>query len=62
MKNDYDDGELHKDFGETEYAFNGKMVCIFRNTISYSSTFVRLNFSVLIFEDKCLPKFIRLCQ
>ena len=63
MKNDYDDGDLHKDFGESEYAFNEVRWCVFLGTqlISYSLTLVRLNFSI-IFEDKCLQKFIRLCQ
>ena len=61
MKNDYDDGELHKDFGETESTFNEVRWCVFLGTqlISYSFTLVRRNFC-MIFEDKCLQKFIRL--
>ena len=59
MKNDCDDGELHKDFGET---FNEVRWGVFLETqlFSYNFTLLRLNFSI-IFENKCLQqKFIRL--
>ena len=29
IKNDYDDGELHRKFGETEYTFNEVRWCVF---------------------------------
>ena len=63
IKNDYDDEEQHKDFGETEYTFNEVRWCVFLETqlISYSFTFVRLNFCI-IFKEKYLQKFTRLCR
>ena len=46
MKNGYDDGELRKDFDETEYTFNEVRWCVFLGTqlISYSFTLVDVIF------------------
>ena len=33
IKNDYDDGELHRKFGETEYTFNEVRWCVFLGTL-----------------------------
>ena len=55
MKKGCDDGELYRDFGETEYTFNEVSWCVFleTNLFSYSFTIVRPNFSIIL-ENKCL--------
>ena len=49
MKNDEDDGELHKDFGETEYASNEVRWYVFLGTQLISYTLRELIFAELIF-------------